>query len=83
MECKRYSGFEFCLEKIAFVEKEDDADVAEELVGDDRAPEEHRVLQPVDSRVLGEGLVERRDGGEEDYGVDCKVCAIISRRVER
>lgn len=44
--------------------------LAKQLIRNDGLPEEEAVLEPVHARVLGELLVERGDGREEDDGVD-------------
>ncbi len=38
--------------QVAFVKEQNDANSGEELVGDDTPPEEHRVLESIDARVL-------------------------------
>lgn len=59
------------LEQITFIQEQDDVDLREELVRDEGLPEQHRVLQSIHPRVLGQNLIKRRYGRQEYYGIHC------------
>lgn len=70
MVSERDASIELCFQKITFVEEEDYTSIREKFVGDDGAPEEHRIFESVDARVLGESLVKSGDGRKEDDCID-------------
>lgn len=70
MISERDAGIELGLQKITFVEEEDYTSICEQLVGDDGAPEKHRIFKPVDPWVFGEGLIESGDRCKEDDCID-------------
>ena len=49
------------MQQIALIQEEDNVHMREQLVRDDRAPEQQRVLEPIDPRILhggDDGLAE-------------------------
>ena len=43
------------MQQIALIQEEDNVHMREQLVRDDRAPEQQRVLEPIDPRILHGG----------------------------